>query len=200
MKKDTTIKKVKIKSVPLTDFSEKRFIDFFKVIKDFTRVKYNGTTIFIDPLGEYKYIEMWKDNIGIILNAEDRFYTEPNYCVDLLNGRISDNRRFYYTGSINVKLLPGDCEDIRDLFTKKKIYEVLDEYLDILKDYKKVLKTPMPSNTVTELKKSPRRKSQSRTSNKTSKNTSTRTSKKPYRKNTNRKNSSKKQEKKPSEI
>ena len=152
MKKETTIKETKIKSIPLTDFSEKRFIDFFKVIKDFTRIKYNGVTIFIDPVSEPQHIEIWKDNIGLILYSEDRMKCDPNFCMDYLNGRILGNRRFFYIGEISVRLLPGDSSDINTLFTKKKIYEIFDEYLRILKEYKKTINGPIVRNTSVELK------------------------------------------------
>ena len=180
MKKETTIKETKIKSISLTDFSEKRFIDFFKVIKDFTRIKYNGVTIFIDPVSEIQHIEIWKDNIGLILYAEDRMKCDPNFCMDYLNGRISGNRRFFYIGEISVRLLPGDSSDINTLFTKKKIYEIFDEYLKILKDYKKTINGPIVRNTPTELK----------TSEKES-NTKKKPGKRNYKKNNNAKSNSK---------
>ena len=151
---DNITKKVKIKILPLTDFSEKRFIDFFKVFSDFVRVKYNGTTIFIDPAPDVRYIEMWKDNICLSLYSEDRFYTDPDYNLKCWEGKIhQDSKRYYHYGYIGVKLLPGESEDISILFTKQKIYEIFDEYLQILKDYKKALKGPIVRNTPVRLKK-----------------------------------------------
>ena len=151
---DIITKKVKIKILPLTDFSEKRFIDFFKVFSDFVRVKYNGTTIFIDPAPDVRYIEMWKDNICLSLYSEDRFYTDPDYNLKCWEGKIhQDSKRYYHYGYIGVKLLPGESEDISILFTKQKIYEIFDEYLQILKDYKKALKGPIVRNTPVRLKK-----------------------------------------------
>ena len=151
---DNITKKVKIKILPLTDFSEKRFIDFFKVFSDFVRVKYNGTTIFIDPAPDVRYIEMWKDNICLSLYSEDRFYTDPDYTLACWEGKIhQDSKRYYHYGYIGVKLLPGESEDISILFTKQKIYEIFDEYLQILKDYKKALKGPIVRNTPVRLKK-----------------------------------------------
>ena len=151
---DNITKKVKIKILPLTDFSEKRFIDFFKVFSDFVRVKYNGTTIFIDPAPDVRYIEMWKDNICLSLYSEDRFYTDPDYNLKCWEGKIhQDSKRYYHYGYIGVKLLPGESEDISILFTKQKIYEIFDEYLQILKDYKKALRGPIVRNTPVRLKK-----------------------------------------------
>lgn len=147
-------KKVKIKILPLTDFSEKRFIDFFKIFSEFVRVKYNGTTIFIDPAPDVRYIEMWKDNICLSLYSEDRFYTDPEYNLKCWEGKIhQDSKRYYHYGYIGVKLLPGESEDISILFTKQKIYEIFDDYLQILKDYKKDLKGPIVRNTPVRLKK-----------------------------------------------
>lgn len=157
---DNITKKVKVKILPLTDFSEKRFIDFFKVFSDFVRVKYNGTTIFIDPAPDVRYIEMWKDNICLSLYSEDRFYTDPEYNLKCWEGKIrQDSKRYYHYGYIGVKLLPGESEDIKTLFTKQKIYEIFDEYLKILKEYKQVLKGPIVRNTPAKLKKTskPRR-------------------------------------------
>ena len=198
---DNITKKVKIKILPLTDFSEKRFIDFFKVFSDFVRVKYNGTTIFIDPAPDVRYIEMWKDNICLSLYSEDRFYTDPDYNLKCWEGKIhQDSKRYYHYGYIGVKLLPGESEDISILFTKQKIYEIFDEYLQILKDYKKALKGPIVRNTPVRLKKgSTSRKGRPRkNSTEESKTTSNNKPRKKYYKKKSGPNKNKKTENKPS--
>lgn len=198
---DNITKKVKIKILPLTDFSEKRFIDFFKVFSDFVRVKYNGTTIFIDPAPDVRYIEMWKDNICLSLYSEDRFYTDPDYNLKCWEGKIhQDSKRYYHYGYIGVKLLPGESEDISILFTKQKIYEIFDEYLQILKDYKKALKEPIVRNTPVRLKKgsTSRRGRPRKNNNEESKTTSNNKPRKKYYKKKSSPNKNKKTENKPS--
>ena len=198
---DNITKKVKIKILPLTDFSEKRFIDFFKVFSDFVRVKYNGTTIFIDPAPDVRYIEMWKDNICLSLYSEDRFYTDPDYNLKCWEGKIhQDSKRYYHYGYIGVKLLPGESEDISILFTKQKIYEIFDEYLQILKDYKKALKGPIVRNTPVRLKKgsTSRRGKPRKNNNEESKTTSNNKPRKKYYKKKSSPNKNKKTENKPS--
>lgn len=198
---DNITKKVKIKILPLTDFSEKRFIDFFKVFSDFVRVKYNGTTIFIDPAPDVRYIEMWKDNICLSLYSEDRFYTDPDYNLKCWEGKIhQDSKRYYHYGYIGVKLLPGESEDISILFTKQKIYEIFDEYLQILKDYKKALKGPIVRNTPVRLKKgsTSRRGRPRKNNNEESKNPSNNKPRKKYYKKKSSPNKNKKTENKPS--
>ena len=198
---DIITKKVKIKILPLTDFSEKRFIDFFKVFSDFVRVKYNGTTIFIDPAPDVRYIEMWKDNICLSLYSEDRFYTDPDYNLKCWEGKIhQDSKRYYHYGYIGVKLLPGESEDISILFTKQKIYEIFDEYLQILKDYKKALKGPIVRNTPVRLKKgsTSRRGRPRKNSTEESKTTSNNKPRKKYYKKKSSPNKNKKTENKPS--
>ena len=198
---DNITKKVKIKILPLTDFSEKRFIDFFKVFSDFVRVKYNGTTIFIDPAPDVRYIEMWKDNICLSLYSEDRFYTDPDYNLKCWEGKIhQDSKRYYHYGYIGVKLLPGESEDISILFTKQKIYEIFDEYLQILKDYKKALKGPIVRNTPVRLKKgsTSRRGRPRKNSTEESKTTSNNKPRKKYYKKKSSPNKNKKTENKPS--
>lgn len=197
---DNITKKVKIKILPLTDFSEKRFIDFFKVFSDFVRVKYNGTTIFIDPAPDVRYIEMWKDNICLSLYSEDRFYTDPDYNLKCWEGKIhQDSKRYYHYGYIGVKLLPGESEDISILFTKQKIYEIFDEYLQILKDYKKALKGPIVRNTPVRLKKNTSRRGRPRkNSTEESKTTSNNKPRKKYYKKKSSPNKNKKTENKPS--
>lgn len=198
---DNITKKVKIKILPLTDFSEKRFIDFFKVFSDFVRVKYNGTTIFIDPAPDVRYIEMWKDNICLSLYSEDRFYTDPDYNLKCWEGKIhQDSKRYYHYGYIGVKLLPGESEDISILFTKQKIYEIFDEYLQILKDYKKALKGPIVRNTPVRLKKgsTSRRGRPRKNNNEESKTTSNNKPRKKYYKKKSSPNKNKKTENKPS--
>ena len=198
---DNITKKVKIKILPLTDFSEKRFIDFFKVFSDFVRVKYNGTTIFIDPAPDVRYIEMWKDNICLSLYSEDRFYTDPDYNLKCWEGKIhQDSKRYYHYGYIGVKLLPGESEDISILFTKQKIYEIFDEYLQILKDYKKALKGPIVRNTPVRLKKgsTSRRGRPRKNSTEESKTASNNKPRKKYYKKKSSPNKNKKTENKPS--
>lgn len=198
---DNITKKVKIKILPLTDFSEKRFIDFFKVFSDFVRVKYNGTTIFIDPAPDVRYIEMWKDNICLSLYSEDRFYTDPDYNLKCWEGKIhQDSKRYYHYGYIGVKLLPGESEDISILFTKQKIYEIFDEYLQILKDYKKALKGPIVRNTPVRLKKgsTSKRGRPRKNSTEESKTTSNNKPRKKYYKKKSSPNKNKKTENKPS--